>query len=514
MSGKRRTLWRGSVLLGERGEEEEEVEELVVAITSHLPSSRGGEGFDWPARLGAAQLTRLPRAALRRPRELRGFLREGQLVEVIEYSGRLRRLLAGGHCALLEPGGGRAPVVVLLAQGEDMLAGFCPDWPSQEEVGERAELVAKFIELLEDNLAALPAGATTIPTRLPDSREVEEAKEAIVEEHLASLVVQQPLIKFGQNRFRYVQHADWRMEFHEQDIAYLAIFLEAGSKEVVVFASPATELAMAEEVEVTVEAGAAGEVRLVHPCLPAPLEVLLLQDLSTLEEHFLRLGRGPPPPAMLVEAATLQRLFASLETKHGSRVEVVARLQAEQPFVSCRIISEETRSRVEALVREGRGEQEQVQEQEEVQPCNPDEIIDGRPKWSKICQLRRSRVGGVEEEQVDDLAFDRLNPHRIFIPELDDNFENKNGEYQKVALKMLADLQVRTVVTLGDARLGEEVEARARREREEWEEFKVKYSYVAEERVEERAVQRKKTGGKVKSSKRSILAKTMRKIAS
>jgi len=486
-----------------------------VAITSHLPSSRGGEGFAWPSRMGAARLTYLPRAALARPRDLRGYMRAGQLVEVIEYSGRLRRLLAGGHCALLEAGGGREPLVVLQVQGEDMLVGFCLDWPRLEEVGDRAELVATFMDLLEGNLAALPAGATTIPTRLPDSREVEEAKEAIVEEHLASLVVEQPLIKFGQNQFRYVRHADWRMEFLEQNITYLAIFLEADSREVVVFASPTTELAMAEEVEVTVEAAAAGEVRLVHPCLPAPLEVLLLQDLSTFEEHFLWLGRGPPPAAMLVEAATLQGLLASLETKHGSRVEVVARLQAEQPFVSCRIVSEETRSRVEALVKEGRGEQDvQVHEEEEVRPCNPDEIIDGRPKWSKIRQLRRSRVGEVVEEQVDTLAFDRLNPHRIFIPELDDNFENKNGEYQKVALKMLADLQVGTVVTLGDARLGEEVEARARREREEWEEFKVKYSYVAEEKVEERAVQRKKTGGKVKSTKRSILAKTMRKIAS
>merc|ERR1712203_533767 len=118
--------------------------------------------------------------------------------------------------------------------------------------------------------------------------------------------------------------------------------------------------------------------------------------------------------------------------------------------------------------------------------------------------------------QVDELDLDRLNPHRLFIPELDDNFENKNGEYQKVALKMMADLQVDTFVPIGDARLGSEVEARARREMEEWEEFKVKYSYVVDEEDDEAAGrqihQRKKTGGKVKNNKRSILAKTMRKI--
>merc|ERR1719382_1044875 len=122
-----------------------------------------------------------------------------------------------------------------------------------------------------------------------------------------------------------------------------------------------------------------------------------------------------------------------------------------------------------------------------------------------------------ERDQLDELDFDRLNPHRIFIPELDDNFENKNGEYQKVALKMMADLQVDTFVPIGDSRLDLEVEARARREMEEWEELKVKYSLVVDEEEDEAAgrqiCQRKKTGGKVKNNKRSILAKTMRKIA-
>ena len=40
MSGKRRTLWRGSV-------EVTEEEELDIAIATHLPSQRGQETFDW-----------------------------------------------------------------------------------------------------------------------------------------------------------------------------------------------------------------------------------------------------------------------------------------------------------------------------------------------------------------------------------------------------------------------------------------------------------------------------------
>ena len=40
MSGKRRTLWRGSVELSED-------EELDIAVATHQPSLRGQETFDW-----------------------------------------------------------------------------------------------------------------------------------------------------------------------------------------------------------------------------------------------------------------------------------------------------------------------------------------------------------------------------------------------------------------------------------------------------------------------------------
>ena len=240
---------------------------------------------------------------------------------------------------------------------------------------------------------------------------------------------------------------------------------------------------------------------------------------------------------MMIEAGQLEKFFTSFERKHGSRVMIVAKLEEDPAHITCIITSMETQERLEALERDHQavagadGVDDDGEEEGRKKPCNPDEIIDGRPKWSKIRQKRKATMTKkktllLEDEddekeeivQVDDLDFDRLNPHRLFIPELDDNFENKNGEYQKVALKMMADLQVDTFVPIGDSRLGAEVEAKARREMEEWEEFKVKYSYVVEEDEDEVAMrqnnQRKKTGGKVKvNNKRSILAKTMRKIA-
>merc|ERR1711971_117630 len=251
------------------------------------------------------------------------------------------------------------------------------------------------------------------------------------------------------------------------------------------------------------------------------LEVRLIEDLSSFEEHFLRMGRGKVASLMMIEAGKLETFFASFERKHGSKVMIVPRLDEDPAHITCIVTSEETQRRLGALEKEQSEKPDLFEVEEEKKPCNPDEIIDGRPKWSKIRQKRKGKKKKLplededeeERDQVDELDFDRLNPHRIFVPEFDDNFENKNGEYQKVALKMMADLQVDAFVPIGDSRLDLEVEARALREMEEWEELKVKYSLVVEEEEEaagRQMYQRKKTGGKVKNNKRSILAKTMR----
>ena len=91
MSGKRRTLWRGSLEISEE-------EELDIAIATHQPSLRGQETFDWKikndeVRLCSfkemlikqriqASLVRLPRSCLSKPNDVRTFLRASALVEV------------------------------------------------------------------------------------------------------------------------------------------------------------------------------------------------------------------------------------------------------------------------------------------------------------------------------------------------------------------------------------------------------------------------------------------------
>ena len=172
----------------------------------------------------------------------------------------------------------------------------------------------------------------------------------------------------------------------------------------------------------------------------------------------------------MIEADQLQSLFSQFEVKHGSSVMVIPKLDRAPPYISCIVTSEDTSTRLQALAKEVVETGEKVETNSVVHieklPCNPDEIIDGRPKWSKIRQLRKRKLkktankDNSQEEGEEELVlnFDRLNPHRMFITELDESFENKGGEYQKVALKMLADLQVDTFVPIGDSRLGQEAE--------------------------------------------------------
>merc|ERR1711892_41180 len=74
------------------------------------------------------------------------------------------------------------------------------------------------------------------------------------------------------------------------------------------------------------------------------------------------------------------------------------------------------------------------------------------------------------EEEI--LDFDRLNPHRSNVPEFDDNFENADEIYQKVVLKMMADLQSESVVTLGDCQLEPEQDKKYMDTFLKWEKYK------------------------------------------
>ena len=91
---------------------------------------------------------------------------------------------------------------------------------------------------------------------------------------------------------------------------------------------------------------------------------------------------------------------------------------------------------------------------------NPDEIIDGKPKWSEMKFVRkRRRSNGEDIEHEDSFDFDRLNPHRTFVQEFEDQLDNTDWVYNNTVLKMMSDLNSETLVTLGDARLPPEAGA-------------------------------------------------------
>eukprot|EP00092_Neocalanus_flemingeri_P038731 GFUD01042173.1.p1 GENE.GFUD01042173.1~~GFUD01042173.1.p1 ORF type:complete len:229 (-),score=72.53 GFUD01042173.1:20-706(-) len=104
----------------------------------------------------------------------------------------------------------------------------------------------------------------------------------------------------------------------------------------------------------------------------------------------------------------------------------------------------------------------------------PDDIIDGKPKWTQI-KIRRTETtpqGGVtvSESEID---IDRLNPTRNMVEEIDDNFTE--GEVtQKILVNMMADLQTEVVVTLGDTRVDPKLEEQLMAENQKWECYKKK----------------------------------------
>ena len=120
----------------------------------------------------------------------------------------------------------------------------------------------------------------------------------------------------------------------------------------------------------------------------------------------------------------------------------------------------------------------------------PDQIIDGKPKWSEIDLIRKSDE---PEKKSGELNIDRLNPSRHLIDEIEESCGEKSEETQRVLVNMMSDLKCELVgmnkvfiandpifesdylVTLGDCLLDPEKEKREMEKYLEWENFKVRY---------------------------------------
>ena len=67
--------------------------------------------------------------------------------------------------------------------------------------------------------------------------------------------------------------------------------------------------------------------------------------------------------------------------------------------------------------------------------------------------VRKQRLDEVDVEHEDTFDFDWLNPHRTFVQEFEDSFDTTEWAYNNTVLKMMANLNSKALVTLGDSRL-------------------------------------------------------------
>ena len=221
----------------------------------------------------------------------------------------------------------------------------------------------------------------------------------------------------------------------------------------------------------------------------------LISNLSDLEQYFLHLGSAEEDRSLhlVVESEVLTKLFEQFEVKHGCRILLVTKLEQKEPSIYCSVektadwntISLGVKDEPSGEYYEGEGIELIQREEEDCQQIkeeaignisrkhqNPDEIIDGRSKWTEMRFVRKRRLDEVDIEHEDTFDFDRLNPHRTFVQEFEDSFDNTDWAYNNTVLKMMADLNSEALVTLGDSRLRPDLEEKMLKEYEEWEKFK------------------------------------------
>ena len=216
----------------------------------------------------------------------------------------------------------------------------------------------------------------------------------------------------------------------------------------------------------------------------------LIRNLSDLEQYFLHLGSAGEDRSLhlIVKSEVLTKLFEQFEIKHGCRIFLVTKLEQKEPYIYCSVEKEAAWNTISSGVKEEHpaeyfeltqrvGEDcQRLREESKVQLSrkhqNPDEIIEGRSKWTEMRFVRKRRLDEVDVEHEDMFDFDRLNPHRTFVQEFEDSLDNTDWAYNNTVLKMMADLNSEALVTLGDSRLRPDLEEKMQKEYEEWEKYK------------------------------------------
>ena len=257
----------------------------------------------------------------------------------------------------------------------------------------------------------------------------------------------------------------------------------------------------------------------------------LIRNLSDLEQFFLHLGSAEEDRSLhlIVKAEVLTKLFEQFEIKHGCRILLVTKLEQKDPYIYCSVEKEaawntssldvKEEPPAEYFEREGGGrvgdDCQQLKEESKVELSrkhqNPDEIIEGRSKWTEMRFVRKRRLDEVDVEHEDMFDFDRLNPHRTFVQEFEDSLDNTDWAYNNTVLKMMADLNSEALVTLGDSRLRPDLEEKMLKEYDEWEKYKRKNKH----NYPQVKLKRLKSDKLVKNYKISkIVTKNLRKSSS
>ena len=226
-----------------------------------------------------------------------------------------------------------------------------------------------------------------------------------------------------------------------------------------------------------------------------PQTVYCMSNVECVENHFFKIGTQTEMCSnSIVDSETFKNILENYEVKHKSRIIVISKLNSVNPHIFCSVDPIKTWERAEST-------EEKLEESRKRYHHNPDEIIDGRPKWSSIKVLRP----GVEPEET--LDFDRLNPHRSFVAEFEDEFDNTDWRYNKTVLRMTADLGCETTVTLGDSRLTIEDDKKYLEEYWEWQNRKRELSQFSPQV----RLKKMKTDKMVKIRKSRIISKILRK---
>ena len=241
--------------------------------------------------------------------------------------------------------------------------------------------------------------------------------------------------------------------------------------------------------------------------LAKPLSILIIETLTSLENHFFKSGVSG-----VVDAEKLKSIFQEYEDKHQVKMMIISKLELKEPYIYCSVEPININT-PESGKKEGWKETEgnPLKMRRRRQHHNPDEIIDGRPKWCTIKVVRPERNVGDDEESFmkeETLDFDRLNPHRSFVAEFESEFDNSDWRYNHTLLKMVADLNCETTVTLGNIRLNPDDEKKYLDEYLQWQKYKKDIPFKNWPRVR---LKKLKADKMVKVQHHKIIEKILRK---